>query len=377
LRLFKWDIRATKLKRCTNISVEQSQTNNNIVKMGSEARVDNGFIKTSFLEATRRKEFQNKWMSSDTWAKLIAKYCITESTLIYNGTQLDKCLNSRQNSMLREQMGMKTNIAKDHVGIFRDTLRKHGSKVTYYYYATEQGHLPLKTESKWFENISDGKDLIEKVITRSTSNATTISLSSGLQQTKKRKLTSTEEVGLRSSEAPARENESPNCAILEVQLSSFDHHCPPNQSVRHPWSSYWDSPEAIRLFRVREGETTEEAINEQIGILTKANRTDDSYLQVIYGYEKMEDMNAVSSFEKHMIRIRSQLLCLALHLALDNMNNWTWNKCCCEAIVQSKRMGIVSVKYSKTIEKWYRAFREKRSFCIPLKKSTNYLPFLT
>ena len=61
-------------------------------------------------------------MSSDTWAKLIAKYCITESTLIYNGTQLDKCLNSRQNSMLREQMGMKTNIAKDHVGIFRDTL---------------------------------------------------------------------------------------------------------------------------------------------------------------------------------------------------------------------------------------------------------------
>ena len=84
-------------------------------------------------------------MSSDTWAKLIAKYCITESTLIYNGTQLDKCLNSRQNSMLREQMGMKTNIAKDHVGIFRDTLRKHGSKVTYYYYATEQGNLPLKT----------------------------------------------------------------------------------------------------------------------------------------------------------------------------------------------------------------------------------------
>jgi hypothetical protein len=67
-------------------------------------------------------------------------------------------------------------------------------------------------------------------------------------------------------------------------------------------------------------------------------------------------MNALSSFEKHMIRIRCQLLCLALHMALDNMNNWTWNKCCCEAIVQSKRMDIVSVKYSKTIEKWYRAF---------------------
>ncbi len=126
-------------------------------------------------------------------------------------------------------MAVKTNIAKDHVGIFQDTLQKHGRKATYYYYATEQGNLPLKTESKWFKNISDGKALIEKVITRSTSYDTTISLSSGLQQTKKRKLPSTEEVGLRSSEAPARVNESPNCVILEVQLSSFDHHCPLTQ----------------------------------------------------------------------------------------------------------------------------------------------------
>jgi hypothetical protein len=65
-----------------------------------DARVDNGFIKASFLEATRRKDFLNKWMSSDTWAKLIAKYCTTDSTLIYNGTELDRCLNNRQNILL-------------------------------------------------------------------------------------------------------------------------------------------------------------------------------------------------------------------------------------------------------------------------------------
>ncbi len=161
----------------------------------------------------------------------------------------------------------------------------------------------------------------------------------------------TEEVGFRSSEAPAQENEPPSWAILKVQLSSFDLHCPTNPSIHHLWSTYWDSPEAIKQFRVREGETTEEAINEQIGILMKANRTEDSYLQAIYGYETMENMKALSSFGKHMICIWCQLLCLAL--ALDNMNSWTWNKCCCEAIVQSKRMGIVHVKNSKTIEKWY------------------------
>ena len=54
--------------------------------MAPVARINNGFIKTSFLEAAQRKDFQNQWMSSEFWAKLIAKYCITDNTLNYNGT---------------------------------------------------------------------------------------------------------------------------------------------------------------------------------------------------------------------------------------------------------------------------------------------------
>ena len=54
-----------------------------------------------------------------------------------------------------------------------------------------------------------------------------------------------------------------------------DHHCPPVPLVHTPWSSYWDSPEAMKL-KIREGETMEHAIKEQISILTKANRSDTS-----------------------------------------------------------------------------------------------------
>ena len=201
--------------------------------------IDNGFIKTSFLESTRWKEFQNKWMSSDTWAKLIAKYCIEDISLTYNGSQLDKCLNGSQNILLRAQMDMKSNVPKDHLGIFRETLRKHGSKVSYYYYATESGHLPFKTETKWHENISDAKELLEKKLTRSL---TTISLSTGLQQTKKRKLS--EIVGLRTSEAPAPEHEASIGTIFKVQPSSLVHHCPHSSTS----TDYWSSPEAIKLF---------------------------------------------------------------------------------------------------------------------------------
>ncbi len=80
-------------------------------------------------------------------------------------------------------MDLKCNVPKDYLGIFCETLRKHGSKVSYYYYATESGHLPSKTENKWHENISDAKELLERKLTRSLR---TISLSTGLQQMKKK-----------------------------------------------------------------------------------------------------------------------------------------------------------------------------------------------
>jgi hypothetical protein len=76
-------------------------------------------------------------------------------------------------------MDLKCNVPKDHLGMFHETLRKHGSKVSYYYYTTESRHLPSKTEAKWHENISDATELLDFFLTRSM---TAISLSTGLQQ---------------------------------------------------------------------------------------------------------------------------------------------------------------------------------------------------
>jgi hypothetical protein len=138
-----------------------------------------------------------------------------------------------------------------------------------------------------------------------------------------------------------------------VQPSSSDCHRPPSSSDSHqPECSYWDSPEARKLFRAKEGETTQQSINEQITILTKANVTDESYITVVDGGVAI-DPSTLSNYEKHMIRIKSQLLCLSLHLALEKMNSWTWNQCCSSAIKASKRMGISTVENPKTVEKWY------------------------
>jgi hypothetical protein len=95
--------------------------------MHSLTMVDNGFIKTSFLQPTRQEEFQQKWMSAETLAQLIVKYSIVDSSLMFNGEQLDKYINSRENKHLQDEMDLRLSIPKDHIGIFREQQRKKGS----------------------------------------------------------------------------------------------------------------------------------------------------------------------------------------------------------------------------------------------------------
>jgi hypothetical protein len=59
-------------------------------------------------------------------------------------------------------------VTSDPIGNFRNNRRLRGASITYYYYATLKGELPVTIQDKqWFENISDGTDLLNTVITRS------------------------------------------------------------------------------------------------------------------------------------------------------------------------------------------------------------------
>ncbi len=63
-------------------------------------------------------------MSTETWAQLIVKYSIVNASLMFNGEQLEQCLNSRENKGLREEMDLRTMIPKDHIGIFCEKNEK-------------------------------------------------------------------------------------------------------------------------------------------------------------------------------------------------------------------------------------------------------------
>jgi hypothetical protein len=73
---------------------------------------DQGFILSLFSEATRRKDFQHKWMSSDTWA-------VFDNTLAFNGKDLLASINSKKQRHLQAQLDLRSSVPKDHIGIFR------------------------------------------------------------------------------------------------------------------------------------------------------------------------------------------------------------------------------------------------------------------
>jgi len=291
---------------CKTLTLEHHQSNEDILKMPILNTVDNGFIKTSFLQAARREEFQQKWMSAETWAQLIVKYSIVDSNLIFNGDQLDKCINSRENKRLREEMGLRLSIPKDHIGIFCEQLRKKGStKKTSYYYATTSGQSPLEKEKRWYECINDAQELLSKKITRASE--TLLGVSSTQQLTKKRKLKASE------LEAPT-EDKTLYDAFFAVPISSFVDDAPISSCAHHCSSNtpynYFDSPEARILFATNENENTRQSIYAQIDILKMAQDGEYGYLSVIEGGEEV-DSEMISNHTKHAIRQKCMILTLA------------------------------------------------------------------
>jgi hypothetical protein len=67
---------------------------------------------------------------------------------------------------------------------------------------------------------------------------------------------------------------------------------------------------------------------------------------------------------------------MALNLALDNMNGWSWDKCCQMAVKAGIRMGRNITKNGKVVTRWYQMFCEKRAFIIPLQNKNNSPAFL-
>jgi hypothetical protein len=126
------------------------------------------FIVSTFREACSITAFQGKWMTADTWAEVIVKHYKLSEVMSFNGNQLVNALGLKKNHAFNSEISVadRRNLPPDHIGIFRDMFRPKGGKRVHCFYAGPRGKAPEDTETAWYNYIYDGKELLEKVITR-------------------------------------------------------------------------------------------------------------------------------------------------------------------------------------------------------------------
>lgn len=137
--------------------------------------------------------------------------------------------------------------------------------------------------------------------------------------------------------------------------------------------TYWDSPEAKKLFlgNSNDDRRVDKVLEERIERLQQANRTVDGWKDMV---DKHDKDNLCSSYDVFIIRQRCSILCLAYIHALEEMNSVQWiEDCCAQAITDCSKMGIEAATTSeRTVAGWNIVLRSNRErFPLPNPKVLN------
>ena len=115
--------------------------------------------------------------------------------------------------------------------------------------------------------------------------------------------------------------------------------------------SYWDSPEAKKLFLGSsiDNRSVVDVLQQRIERLQQANRSPEGWRDLI---DKHDVYNLCSPYDIFIIRQRCSILCLAYILALEEMNSAWWEECCSKAVYDSNLIGIEAATNERTVASW-------------------------
>lgn len=144
--------------------------------------------------------------------------------------------------------------------------------------------------------------------------------------------------------------------------------------------SYWDSPEAKKLFlgSSTDDRSVQDVLEQRIERLQQVNRSHDGWRDIV---DKHDVDNLCSPYDIFIIRQRCSILCLAYTYALEEMNSARWiDDCCAAAIHDSSRMGIEAATSKLTVAGWNILLRGNHEhFLLPdpkIRKQKKQLPDL-
>jgi hypothetical protein len=141
-----------------------------------------------------------------------------------------------------------------------------------------------------------------------------------------------------------------------------------------PFTSFQTSPEAVAFFKPVDDESVLQAIDNQILLLEKVNKSEFGYIELVKNIKEINLIDA-SGYQVLDICQKSMFLILESTLAKENMNQWTWKNYCDESVNVLNKTGINQAKHFQTVTECHRQFRVKRKFTMVIAKK-HLPPFL-
>ncbi|KAG7350599.1 hypothetical protein IV203_009959 [Nitzschia inconspicua] len=303
----------------------------------------------------------NKWITVDTVIDAIRAAAVIDTSMVMNARLLNILLSKIQKYQLIDRFDG-SNLS----GFFRAKY----SKQSYYIILPpgEQAAYPL-FDKQWKEEVERVKSLISF---RSLKSNDIPPVEHLLEQEKKgssvqRQATYCVNPQNTKSDIHERQQDSDHVSMPkntksdshERQQDSDHVDMPRQQSV---CGTYWDSPEAYKLFRPRQCDSNcLSAVERRIKLLQRAQQF-EGWRDLVHG---RDPDNVCSNYDKLVIRQKSMFILKAYQIATLEMNRKTWLERCEIAVHEINLLGVTLTTRGDILSRWHRLFRTREAFLHP------------
>ncbi|KAG7339011.1 hypothetical protein IV203_030424 [Nitzschia inconspicua] len=298
----------------------------------------------------------NKWITVDTIIDAIRAAAVIDASIGMNGRLLGTLL---------PKIPKYESIGRFDGSNLSGFFRAKYSKQSYYIILPpgEQAEYPL-FDKQWKEEVEKEKSLISF---RSLKSNDIPPVEQLLEQGKKgspvqRRATYIVNPQNTKSDSHERQQDSGQVSKSdshERQQDSDHVDMPRQQSVS---GTYWDSPEAYKLFKPRQcGSNCLSAVERRIKLLQRAQQF-EGWRDLVHG---RDPDNVCSNYDKLVIRQKSMFILKAYQIAILEMNRKTWLECCEIAVHEINLLGVTLTTRGDNLSRWHRLFRTREAFLHP------------
>jgi hypothetical protein len=275
---------------------------------------------------------QGKWLSCETWANLINQRSTIGTTITVNGTTMTVNGGSISRILSRDkELKVSAEIfsGANSTGFFKVEY-KH----TKFYYACQAGESILRPNltQSWYDAVMKNQCIQRTRSREALSGSTVMSVADSdavsSQQNKKR-----------------RKSSRPNLPQPQLSLDVLRQ------------QTYFDSPEAEKLFKPIEDETVLDAIDRRIELWQSVQQNVDGWKNMITGDSDYEHCSPKSI---HKLKQQAVMLLQAYGIAKEEMfaRKSTWDQCCEKSVKAAIFLGMTAGLKSKTLQNWHHVFAE-------------------